>query len=122
MQIRKKWFNLTNWKKILTNILKNIIWHLFAGEFHQDVKITVAYCLGLPKLSNQIETKQQKCSKIRKEKSWKTDLFSQHLQKQTWKKTAHPTKNPKSLKSQYPNYADLKYEANPSLHCLTLKT
>jgi hypothetical protein len=29
-------------KTFLTNILKNIIWHLFAGESHQVVKITVA--------------------------------------------------------------------------------
>ncbi len=35
--------DLTNWKTFLTNILKNIIWHLFAGESHQDVKITVPY-------------------------------------------------------------------------------
>ncbi len=34
---------LTNWKTFLTNILKNIIWHLFAGESHQVVKITVTY-------------------------------------------------------------------------------
>ncbi len=34
---------LTNWKKIFTNIFKNIIWHLFAGESHQVVKITVPY-------------------------------------------------------------------------------
>ncbi len=27
----------------LTNILKNIIWHLFAGESHHDVKITVNF-------------------------------------------------------------------------------
>jgi hypothetical protein len=39
MQIRKKWLNQL--KKFLTNILKNIIWHLFAGESHQVVKITV---------------------------------------------------------------------------------
>ena len=39
MQIRKKW--LYQLKKFLTNILKNIIWHLFAGESHQVVKITV---------------------------------------------------------------------------------
>ncbi len=32
---------LTNWKTFLTNILKNIIWHLFAGESPQVVKITV---------------------------------------------------------------------------------
>ncbi len=32
---------LTNWKTFLTNILQNIIWHLFAGESHQVVKITV---------------------------------------------------------------------------------
>jgi hypothetical protein len=35
---------LTNWKTFLTNIVKNIIWHLFAGESHQVVKITVTYC------------------------------------------------------------------------------
>ena len=29
---------LTNWKTFLTNIFKNIIWHLFAGESHQVVK------------------------------------------------------------------------------------
>ena len=34
---------LNNWKTFLTNILKNIIWHLFAGESHQVVKITVTY-------------------------------------------------------------------------------
>jgi hypothetical protein len=32
---------LTNWKISLANIFKNIIWHLFAGESHQVVKITV---------------------------------------------------------------------------------
>ncbi len=32
----------------LTNILKNIIWHLFAGESHQVVKITVTQCLQSP--------------------------------------------------------------------------
>jgi hypothetical protein len=44
MKIRKKWLNqlITS----LTNILKNIIWHLFAGESHQVVKITVTYCTG----------------------------------------------------------------------------
>ena len=35
---------LTNWKTFLTNIFENIIWHLFAGESHQVVKITVPYC------------------------------------------------------------------------------
>jgi hypothetical protein len=34
---------LTNWKTCLTNLLKNIIWHLFAGESHHVVKITVPY-------------------------------------------------------------------------------
>ncbi len=38
MQIRKKWLNQL---KNFLNILKNIIWHLFAGESHQVVKITV---------------------------------------------------------------------------------
>jgi hypothetical protein len=32
------------YKNFFTNILKNIILHLFAGESHQDVKITVTYC------------------------------------------------------------------------------
>ncbi len=36
---------LTNWKTFLTNILKNIIWHLFAGESHQVLKITVTLCI-----------------------------------------------------------------------------
>ncbi len=31
----------TNWKTFLTNIFENIIWHLFAGESHQVVKINV---------------------------------------------------------------------------------
>jgi hypothetical protein len=35
---------LTNLKTFLTNIFENIIWHLFAGEPHQVVKITVPYC------------------------------------------------------------------------------
>jgi hypothetical protein len=34
---------LTNRRTFLTNILKNIIWHLFAGESHQVVKFTVPY-------------------------------------------------------------------------------
>jgi hypothetical protein len=38
---------LTNWKTFLANIFENIIWHLFAGESHQVVKITVPYCLHL---------------------------------------------------------------------------
>ena len=32
---------LTNWKTFIANILKNIIWHLFANESHQVVKISV---------------------------------------------------------------------------------
>ncbi len=32
---------LTNWKTFFTNILKNIIWHLFADKSHQVVKIIV---------------------------------------------------------------------------------
>jgi hypothetical protein len=39
MQIRKKWLNQL--KTLLTNIFKNIIWHLFSGESHQVVKITL---------------------------------------------------------------------------------
>jgi hypothetical protein len=38
---------LTNWKTFFTNILKNIIWHHFAGESHQVVKITVPYGTGV---------------------------------------------------------------------------
>ncbi len=34
---------LTNWKTFLTNVFENIIWHLFADESHQVVKITVPY-------------------------------------------------------------------------------
>jgi hypothetical protein len=45
MQFRKKWLNQL--KNFLTNILKNIIWHLFAGESHQVVKITVTYLTTL---------------------------------------------------------------------------
>jgi hypothetical protein len=41
MKIRKKWLNQL--KKSLTNIFKNIICHLFAGESHQVVKITGTY-------------------------------------------------------------------------------
>ncbi len=39
--------SLTNWKtKIFqTNIVKNIVLHLFAGESHQVVKFTVIYYL-----------------------------------------------------------------------------
>jgi hypothetical protein len=41
MQIRKKLLNqLIELKTFFTKILKNIIWHLFAGEYHQVVKIT----------------------------------------------------------------------------------
>ncbi len=40
---------LTNWKTFLANILKNIIWHLFAGESHQVVKITVPYPALIPR-------------------------------------------------------------------------
>ncbi len=36
----------TNLKTFLTNIFENIIWHLFAGESHQVVKITVPQCAG----------------------------------------------------------------------------
>ncbi len=35
---------LINWTTFLTNILKNIICHLFSGESHQVVKITLTYC------------------------------------------------------------------------------
>jgi hypothetical protein len=36
---------ITNWKTFLTNIFKNIIWHLHAGESNQVMKITVTYCM-----------------------------------------------------------------------------
>ncbi len=39
MQIRKKWLN--QWKDFLTDILRNIIWHLFARESHQVVRVAV---------------------------------------------------------------------------------
>jgi hypothetical protein len=42
MQISQK--NGFTSRKLSTNIFKNIIWHLFAGESHQVVKITVPYC------------------------------------------------------------------------------
>jgi hypothetical protein len=45
MQIRKKWLNKL--KNFLNKHLKNIFWHLFAGESHQVVKITVTYCLPI---------------------------------------------------------------------------
>ncbi len=32
---------LTNRKTFLTKVFENIIWHLYAGESHQVVKITV---------------------------------------------------------------------------------
>jgi hypothetical protein len=41
MQIRKK--QLTKWNIFFTNIVKNIIWHLFADEPHQVEKIFVTY-------------------------------------------------------------------------------
>jgi hypothetical protein len=41
MQIRKKW--LHQLKNFFNKHLKNIIWHPFAGESHQVVKITVTY-------------------------------------------------------------------------------
>jgi hypothetical protein len=34
---------LTNWKTFLQTFFKNIIWHIFAGESHQVVKITVDF-------------------------------------------------------------------------------
>ncbi len=39
---------LTNWKTFLTNIFKNIIWHLFVGESYQVLKITVTYWTIIP--------------------------------------------------------------------------
>ncbi len=44
---------------MLTNILTNIIWHLFAGESHQVVKITVTYCAGTP---DACSTDQMRCA------------------------------------------------------------
>ncbi len=42
MQISKKSLNLLV-ENFLTNIFKNFIWQLFAGESYQLVKITVTY-------------------------------------------------------------------------------
>jgi hypothetical protein len=42
-------------KKLLTNIFKNIIWHLFAGVSHPVVKITVTYCSGVNHCIGHIE-------------------------------------------------------------------
>jgi carbohydrate-binding DOMON domain-containing protein len=42
MQIRKKWLNQL--KNFFNKHFENIIWHLFAGESHQVVKIIVHYC------------------------------------------------------------------------------
>jgi len=39
IRIRKKWLNQL--KNLFTNIVKNTIWHLFAGESYHIVKITV---------------------------------------------------------------------------------
>jgi hypothetical protein len=41
MQIRKKWLNQL--KNFFNKHFQNIIWHLFANESHQVVKITVPY-------------------------------------------------------------------------------
>ncbi len=41
MQIRKKWLNQL--KNFFNKHFKDIIWHLFAGESYQVVKITVTY-------------------------------------------------------------------------------
>jgi hypothetical protein len=41
MNMCKKWLNQL--KLFLTNIFLSIIWHLFAGESHQVVEITVTY-------------------------------------------------------------------------------
>ncbi len=53
MQIRKKWLNQL--KNFLTNIFENFIWHLFAGESHQVVKITVPYPTPYPQQSYRLE-------------------------------------------------------------------
>ncbi len=62
---------LTNWKTFLTNIFENIIWHLFAGESHQVVKITVTYnVLPLPPWAKWFETGLQCKHCIRKPQIW----------------------------------------------------
>jgi hypothetical protein len=43
MQIPQEWLNPL--KNFLNKHFKNMIWHLFAGESHEVVKITVTYCL-----------------------------------------------------------------------------
>jgi hypothetical protein len=55
MQIHKKWLNQL--ENFLTNILNNIIWHLFAGESHQVVKITVTYWAPMSKKGGEGEEK-----------------------------------------------------------------
>jgi hypothetical protein len=47
VKICKQW--LYQLKNCFKNMLKNIIWQLFAGESHQVVKITVTYKLMLQK-------------------------------------------------------------------------
>jgi hypothetical protein len=62
MQIRRKWLNQL--ENFLTNIFENIIWHLFAGESHQVVKITVPYYGVVGPLCVSFldsATKEQKC-------------------------------------------------------------
>jgi hypothetical protein len=55
MQIRKKWLNHL---KNFTNILKHIIWHLFAGESHKVVKITVTYWAPVNYLTVEEQVKE----------------------------------------------------------------
>jgi hypothetical protein len=52
MQILKN--GLTNRKTFLTNIFKNIIWHLFAGESHQDATITATNSIIKAKKSRSL--------------------------------------------------------------------
>jgi hypothetical protein len=69
----------TNWKTFLTNILnlKNIIWHLFAGESHQVVKITVTYICSVRWFSVIMTTTNQKLS------SWKGPHYI-HIDSWKW--------------------------------------
>jgi hypothetical protein len=55
--------SLTNVNIFLTNILKNINWHLFAGESHQVVKITVTYSTRLT--LRAISRRTEECWKSR---------------------------------------------------------
>ncbi len=50
MQIRKKWLNQL--KNCFNKHINESYLHLFAGESHQVVKITVPYCPVIPRCPN----------------------------------------------------------------------